>query len=248
MVVIKCPMCGKNLSEHAVQCAHCGYKLKNDQQFRKEGGATLTGTEDICPDHSSTMEKQPATCAEKKKHIFRYVAIVVVFAILGFVGYEVHEYNQLKSYYQLVDEINDVRNTSVAAVNHCSSLLLDVWYNAIWNESNPETDQYTCSEGVFVDDFNDALDNLYSDDAFGKELKLIDETQLELRKLKRQLTKVPKEYEEYNEYLMELIDNWVKLSTAIQHPSGSYNDLNEEFSEMFQKDREILQELEICDN
>lgn len=247
MAVIKCPICKAEIAERAVQCAHCGYKLEKEPQCSKENEPTLSDAAGAYPNHSGTAGKQPEAGAKKKNRIFRYVMIIVILVILGFVGYEVHEYNQLKAYYQLVDEINDVRNAGVDALNHCSSLLLDVWHNAIFYEADPATDPYTCPEGVFEDDFNDALENLYSDDAFCKELELIDETQMELRKLKKQLTKAPKGYEEYNAYLIQMIDNWVELSTVIQHPSGSYNDLNEELSELFRMDGEILQEMELYD-
>ena len=48
-----------------------------------------------------------------------------------------------------------------------------MWYNAIYEERNSETDQYTMKNGKFVDDFNDALSELFADENFSNSISEI---------------------------------------------------------------------------
>ena len=52
-------------------------------------------------------------------------------------------------------------------------LIKNVWYNAIYEERNSETDQYTMKNGKFVDDFNDALSELFADENFSNSISEI---------------------------------------------------------------------------
>lgn len=45
-----------------------------------------------------------------------------------------------------------------------------VWRNSIYQERDESTDPYTMENGVFLDDFNDALGNLYNDSVFATRL------------------------------------------------------------------------------
>ena len=45
-------------------------------------------------------------------------------------------------------------------------MIHDVWYNCIFEENDPETNEYTRPNGYYLDDFNDALANLFSDETF----------------------------------------------------------------------------------
>lgn len=246
MAIIKCPQCGKEISDQSVQCVHCGYTLNGNHKHCKECGTELTGSESVCPNCGCPVDPTLVGQApvKKKKHIVRYAVLALALVVVLFGMFEAYQYNKVEAYYQLVDEVHNARNASVDAVNECSALLLDVWKNAIWQTPDPTTDKYTCPDGVFSDDFNDALGNLYADADFCDKLDLIEKQQLELRKLKKQLTTPPKGMEDYNELLIDMIDNHVKISMIILNPTGSYDSISADFNDLFEEDNEIHMELE----
>ena len=242
MALIRCPQCGEKISDQAVQCVHCGYQLKNGQHICRDCGAVLTGNDGVCPNCGCPVDD--TSIEPGRKHRFRYVKIIAVIAVLVYFVYGVYQYNYSMAYSKVVDQIYDARNAGVDAVNACSALLMDVWGNAIWKIQDPETDPFTCPGGVFVNDFNDALDSLYSDEDFCEKLKLLDEKQQELRMLKREIQNPPKDYEDYNECLLQMVNNWIKISMTILNPSGSYDDLNQQFHDLFDESHELIRELD----
>ena len=67
-----------------------------------------------------------------------------------------------------------------AKAENAGNLIKNVWYNAIYEERNSETDQYTMKNGKFVDDFNDAETAWTSwDDKLDSDVmtKIVDEQQ-----------------------------------------------------------------------
>ena len=52
----------------------------------------------------------------------------------------------------------------------CGNLIKQVWYNAIYKESDSKTNKYTKPNGYYVSDFNDALQNLFSDSSFSGQI------------------------------------------------------------------------------
>lgn len=68
-----------------------------------------------------------------------------------------------------------------------------MWYNAIYEERNSETDQYTMKNGKFVDDFNDALSELFADKNFSNSISEIKTNQSEIANLMKQLKEPPNE-------------------------------------------------------
>ena len=65
-------------------------------------------------------------------------------------------YNKL-----ILDMLDDA---ALAEAN--GNLIIQVWNNAIWSKQDGDTDKYTMTDGKFVSDFNDALNNLFSDESF----------------------------------------------------------------------------------
>ena len=108
----------------------------------------------------------------------------------------------------------------------------DVWYNAIFNVSDSETDQYTKPNGYFVSDFNDALSNLFADEAFQAELTAITENQTTCIALMQNLTNPPEEYEAAYDALKEYYDNYLEMTNMALNPLGSLNSFTEDFNEI----------------
>lgn len=246
MAMILCPRCREMISDQAVRCVHCGYQLQQSGDVCRECGRPLEGTEQVCPDCGCPVgqTRHGAHGKKKKRHTLRNVIVAVVVIFLAVMAYSSHLYNRSISYYETVDEIYTARNASVDAVNECASLVQEVWYNAIWQESDPRTDPYTCPNGTFVEDFNTALNNLYEDPDFCEQLDLIDTQQQELRRLEKQLPEPPEGMEEYSELMQDMLDNHIELSMLILNPSGSYDSVSQEFGELFREANEIVMELD----
>lgn len=247
MSIIQCPQCGKEISNRATQCIHCGYNLQEPQECLKycqECGSPIKNTENTCPYCGCPVEDFVQPARNKKNHMLHFVVTIVVIACVAIVGYGIYQYNNRITYYKVVDEINTARNESVDEVNECSALLMDVWNNAIWEVSDPKTDPFTCPNGVFVEDFNDALQSLYSDAAFCEKLDVIEEQQLALRKLEKQLPTAPKGLEGHSELTHDMVENHVDLSMLVLQPSGNYYTVLDQFNELFDQANEILMELE----
>ena len=67
--------------------------------------------------------------------------------------------------------------TGGAKAEEAGNLIKSVWYNAIYEERDNTTDKYTRPDGFFVDDFNDALANLFADTTFTEIIEEIKENQ-----------------------------------------------------------------------
>lgn len=244
MAMVLCPKCREAISDQAARCVHCGYQLRQSGDVCRECGRPLEGTEQVCPDCGCPVGQTGHGAHRKKKHTLRNVIVAVVIIFLVVMAYGFHRHNKSVSYYETVDEIYTARNASVDAVNECASLVQEVWYNAIWQESDPKTDPYTCPNGTFVEDFNTALENLYEDPDFCEQLDLIDTQQQELRRLEKQLPDPPEGMEEYSELIQDMIDSHIELSMLILNPSGSYDSVSQEFGKLFRESNEIIMELD----
>lgn len=120
MSLIKCPECGKQVSDKANQCPECGYNIKTNllkekvskkkEQFKNiilknktvcpSCGFEMTETKDICPECGSDIKKD--NLVQKKYISPKYLvilAIVILFAIV-FIGKD----TSLKTYTKYVGE------------------------------------------------------------------------------------------------------------------------------------------------
>ena len=60
--------------------------------------------------------------------------------------------------------------TGASEAESAGNLIKQVWYNAIYEEKDDDTDNYTRPEGSFVSDFNEALGNLFADSSFSSQM------------------------------------------------------------------------------
>lgn len=117
-----------------------------------------------------------------------------------------------------------------AKAENAGNLIKSVWYNAIYEERNSETDQYTMKNGKFVDDFNDALSELFADENFSNSISEIETNQSEVANLMKQLKEPPKKYEEAYSVLKVYYDNYLKMTKIVISPTGSLNTFSEDFN------------------
>ena len=115
-------------------------------------------------------------------------------------------------------------------------LIHSVWVNAIYKDKDEKTDPYTRPNGRFVDDFNDALQNLFGDETFSSSLSSIRDNMNEVAELMRQLKTPPEEYKEAYNVLNNLYQSYLDLCNSAVNPSGNittytstYNAADNEF-------------------
>lgn len=113
----------------------------------------------------------------------------------------------------------------------CGNLIKQVWYNAIYKESDSETDRYTKPNGSFVSDFNVALQNLFDDSTFKSEIAGINDNKETVNSLMKQLKNPPEEYKDAYESLSKLYDAYISLTNLATDPAGSLQTYSQNFND-----------------
>lgn len=129
-------------------------------------------------------------------------------------------------------DMNDAVYTMLDGLVNAESmgnLVQSVWSNAIYKRSDDATDPYTKVNGYFVDDFNDALSNLFASESFTYSVSTLSENKTEVVALMKKLNDPPEKYEEVHSLLMEYYNNYTKMVNAVMNPQGSLNSFSEEF-------------------
>lgn len=80
MALIKCPECGKEVSDKAKECIHCGYPLKNHDSVKKSYSANVTQKVPISTTNSNKTKKGSLGCGTV---IAIIAAIIILLGIFG---------------------------------------------------------------------------------------------------------------------------------------------------------------------
>lgn len=212
-----CPKCGASVGSTDKFCISCGAKLSSD--------SNAGDLENIITEFEAiNNEVKP----KRKRKSGRIVAIVVAVLLIAGIGIGKYLYDD----YMFAENFNNAYNAmidgDVAAENACIKIH-DVWANAIWQTEDSETDAYTRPNGVWVDDFNDALESLYADEDFSAEIGELVVSQDEVRRYMQSIRKHPSKYNEEYDAIKKFYDDYLELTNlAIQH-FGSLNSFTETF-------------------
>ena len=244
MALIRCPRCGEEISDKAAYCVHCGQVLSDYPRFVcPECGAPVSVMDTVCPKCGCPLPDEYDQAPQKKKLAGRIISILLFLVFFTGAAWEYVSYTAYNTYVDTTNEIIDSRNESVDAFNDCYHLLLSVWLNAILEKQDPETDPFVCPNGSFVNDFNEAITNLYSDADFSGNLELIYTHQSRLRQLRKELQNPPSEFADYNEILLQLVDNEIEMAMVLLSPSGSYEDISQRLYTLFETNNILNREL-----
>lgn len=224
-----CPKCGERISEKAIICPHCQSELSNPN---------LT----VCEDCKNEYDVSMATCpncgcpnsfakrkSKKRKVIIAAVVVVALLAVVALIIGVSQKAKELE-YYKNMETAAYTMLDGAAKAEDAGNLIKSVWYNAIYEKRDNETDRYTMKNGKFVDDFNDALSCLFADENFDSSIYEIEANQLEVAKLMKLLKNPPKKYEEAYSTLKSYYENYLKMTNAVIDPTGSLNTFSEDFS------------------
>lgn len=108
-----------------------------------------------------------------------------------------------------------------------------VWHNAIYDKYNIET--YKFMEDSNNDgevDFNDALINLYTNEATVSTVNMLKENKRKVDDLMSDLATPPEKYEKCYDTVTELYKTYSSFTSIAITPTGSYNDYTANFSKL----------------
>lgn len=263
MAMIICPQCGKEISDRAPACPQCGFVMVKKEEIHlikcDECGIEFDDKLDNCPNcgcpkSEKKVENVPqkvevTSVSVNKKKVMAVIAIIVVIigAVIGafFIKQQVDNNkakNYAKSYYENLKEATNTMLTGSAKAESAAGLIHDVWRNAIYEDRDDATDKYTRPNGYFVDDFNDALAELYKDASFTRDISFIESNQENVEKLMKKLKNPPEEYKEAYEDIKAFYDSYLEFTNLATNPTGSltsytesYNDLDADVSSKYKK-------------
>ena len=174
----------------------------------------------VCPiENIIETEKTPqqvevtgVKITKKSKKIFVIATIaVLVAAIITAIGVQTHKKNVTAKAVAEAQKQSEKYGTNLNMAAYsmlsgasdaetCGNLIKQVWYNAIYKESDSTTNKYTKPDGYFVSDFNDALQNLFSDSSFSGQIADINSNKDTVNSLMKKLKNPPEEYKDAYEW------------------------------------------------
>lgn len=257
MAMTTCPNCGEQISDKAKKCVHCGTVLvPEEKKYCPDCGAELEEGMDICPkcgcpiENIIETEKTPqqvevtgVKITKKSKKIIVIATIAVLAAaIITAIGVQTHKKNVAAKAVAEAQKQSEKYGTNLNMAAYsmlsgasdaetCGNLIKQVWYNAIYKESDSTTNKYTKPDGYFVSDFNDALQNLFSDSSFSGQIADINSNKDTVNSLMKKLKNPPEEYKDAYESLSKLYDAYISLTNLVTDPTGSLQTYSQNFND-----------------
>lgn len=192
-----------------------------------------------CPKCEETISEKATVCLrcnsavkqKQKKHKGTIISIIVfALIVVSVLGIGILQKAKELKYYSNMETVSFTMLDGATKAEDAGNLIKSVWYNAIFEERNSETDKYTMKNGKFVDDFNDALSELFADENFSNSISEIVTNQSDGANLMKQLKEPPKKYEEAYSVLKVYYDNYLKMTKIVINPTGSLNTFSEDFN------------------
>lgn len=241
--MLQCEKCGKELSDEMLFCPSCGSPIKQKANvadiFEVINPASNCPADPLPLPEDTTHKKNP-------KIIWAIVCIVLVVATAttAITLVMINRYNtqkELQAQQEAIEIYMETYHTNLknatykmldgcAAAEKAGNLINKVWYNAIHEEWDPDTNQFTRPNGYFYDDFNDALGELFRNTSFNSTLSDIKTNQEAVKALMKELRNPPEEYEEAYVQLKEYYDVYLEFTDMALSPKGSYNSFSSDFS------------------
>ena len=254
MALISCPNCGKQVSDKAPSCPSCGCVLFEEEPKKlnviicEDCGFEVPDGVESCPncgcpienkqnipkseDSVQKVEVTSVNVSVNKSRIIKILSIVLVLAVIiiaAVIG--IQSSSKKKAVADYASNYNSAVTTMLTGsyeAETCCSLIKSVWYNTIYEESDPKTDKYTRKKsyygsgyGSFNDDFNTSLANLFADSSFKSKVSSIETNQSEVASLMKNLNNPPEEYRDAYDALKDFYEAYTELTNLATNPSGS---------------------------
>jgi hypothetical protein len=236
MALIRCPECKKEVSGKAKACPFCGYPFGSSDEIKKAFQQVEIASVNI----------QPKDPAKMKKIYFGIIAVIILaIAIIAIilVNSKVNYKNKFNSY---IDNLNYVMTITLeggSKAENLSNLTAKVWHNAIYKESDSETNKYTFKNYSWVTDLNIALSNLYSDSNTMQTISSIDAYQKLVEAKMKEFQNPPIGLEKCYETVTKLYNAYTGLTDLAINPTGSYISFTTSKTEIINNFLELFKEL-----
>lgn len=222
MALIKCPECGKEISDRSQSCIFCGYPL-----------CTTNDDENIMAD--DVPQKVEVTSVSLKSNAkakkVLLIALIFAFVLIGaFFTIKAVKDQKAKKEYEIafnnyVDNLYLAQMSMLSGASDAESLcnlIYRVWSNAIYEKSDITTDKYTRPNGYsYVDDFNEALRNLFNDAKTEKTVSDIEYSQRNVGEFMRDLQNPPDGLEQCYQTITDLYSAYKALTDLAISPKGN---------------------------
>lgn len=253
MALIRCPNCGKEISDRAKVCPGCNYVLAEEktepetpkaEKLCEECGTVLpedaqacpncgcpVTTEEVPPEEAQNVKITgvtiPKLAQQSKKKVLAIVgaAAVVLFLIIGIAV--VAGQNADAEYGKNLNLAMQTMLTGAVEAEDAGNLIKNVWHDAIYDDYDAETFKYTSG----TSDFNDALRNLFADPTFIVQISSIESNQETVQSQMKKLDDPPEEYEDAYDALMDCYDAYLDLTNLVTDPSGSLTTFSSNFND-----------------
>lgn len=243
-----CPRCGQPViltdeapeEKASILCEECGTEIPEGMDACPNCGCPVPVKGEVVDEVPQKVEVTAVNLPQMTQKTKRYIVIAVV-AVLAviialFVGKNIKEQKLAEEAAQRSADYASTLETAsftmlLGAIEseEAGNLIKSVWYNCIYEERDSKTDKYTRPNGYFLDDFNDALANLFADSSFRSTISSIESNQELVTGLMKDLKNPPEEYEEAYEAVKELYDAYKKLTNLATNPSGSLRTFSDNF-------------------
>lgn len=245
MAMIKCPNCNEKISDKSPKCVKCGYCFTDENKIKcEECGTLINCNAELCPNCGCPVkvtvqkkENELKVKKRRKKAVKITVILILIVAIITAVIFSAIQIFNIRKEeasdayrFSLKTTLNTILDGGIDS-EKCGNLVINVWHNSIWKESDVETDKYTMKDGVFYDDFNDALQALYADSDFMVLVDSVEQNQDEVGRYMRDLKNPPEDFAEAYDEIKELYDEYLTLSNMCIDPNGSLQTYSEKFND-----------------
>ena len=223
MAMIKCPECNNDISDTAKKCIHCGYRFTNSEEHKKLVKTIIISVVSliviiaaivtivlIVNKRNEDRKKRELEEAERQR-----------------IREEKRKEKEYREQYR--DIVYDILD-GAADTESCGNMISNVWYNTIWEKDDAETDMYTKNNGVFYDDFNDALRAYFDSDAYNDYATTIRQYKTDAGSAIIKMSDYPSKYADSYNALKDLYDEFVSFSSFCLSPSGSYTTYSANFA------------------
>lgn len=139
---------------------------------------------------------------------------------------------QLDTYYNNMEEAAYMMLSGAADSEELGNLIVSVWSNSIYETEDEATDIYTMENGVFLEDFNDALGNLFASDEYAELQQTIEDNKESVTELMKKLVNPPEEYKESYSLMEKYYESYLKFVKHVIDSEGSLNSFSDEFGEL----------------
>lgn len=244
MALIKCPECGKEISDKADSCPECGCPIQAKEECLISEEVE-TGYEQPIVNGVAPEEGCRSTKADTAKPAGKSKKGVIIGAVLGaaallciIIGIMVSQRNakireqqeaevrQIREYNSAVDNLNALYSSSYSGATDAESvcvLTINVWVDSIYKKYNKETNKYITG----TSDFNGAIQNVYNDEDIQKKLTHVKDIQSKLNTYIQELQKCPEELQKCYDAALQVHATFNALAELALAPSGnitSYKD------------------------